>query len=342
MKKINNLTFKIVERFKIYGAVALAIILTGIVLLATVGMNIGLDFSGGAVVSVSLSDTFALDSELKESTKKEIIELVKSEGFTIGSERWAGEDNTILEIGLEYADKNGGDDVDYQTTFMNKIQGTEDAEFEDGLNYKIFKLVEAKDATFEKEDCSAQIVGASTARTLLKNAIIASCVAVVVMLLYIVIRFTLSSGLAAIISLCHDVFVMITLCTIFRIQINTTFIAAVITVIGYSINATIVIFDRIRELSKLNSMKDKTDAEIANAAIKGTLNRTIYTTITTLAVIVILAVVCQIMGVSTMGEFALPIIFGLLAGTYSSIFLASSLWVNVRKLGFKIKKLKKQ
>ncbi len=342
MKKIKDLTFKIVEHFKIYGPIAAALILTGVILLLTVGMNIGLDFSGGATVSVSLGDSFALDNELKQSTKNEILKLVEDEGFTIGSERWAGEDNTILEIGLEYDNKKSSEDKDYQTQFMNKIQGTEDEDFENGLNYKIFKLVEAKDATFEKEDCSAQIVGASTARTLLKNAILASCVAVVVMLIYIIIRFTLSSGLSAILCLCHDVFIMITLCTIFRVQINTTFIAAIITVIGYSINATIVLFDRIRELSKLNSMKEKTDAEIADIAIKNTLSRTIYTTITTLSVIVILAIVCQIMGVSTMGQFALPIIFGLIAGTYSSVFLAPSLWVYIRKLGFKIKKLKKQ
>lgn len=341
MKKIKDLNLKVADWFKYFGSAALALILTGIILLLTVGMNIGLDFAGGATVNVSLGAKFSNDETLKEQTKQEILDLIENKGFVIGSERWAGEDNTVLEIGLEYGSKENGDDAEYQKKFLESIQGTEDEAFEDGLLFEISELVKQKDDTFVKDDCSAQIVGASTARTLLKNAIIAASVAVVVMLIYIMIRFTVASGLAAIIALCHDMFIMITLCTIFQVKINTTFIAAIITIIGYSINATIVIFDRVRELKKLNSLKDATDSEIANLAVKNTLARTIYTTITTLVVIVVLAVVCALMGVSTMAEFALPIIFGLIAGTYSSVFLATPLWVYLRKLGAKIKKIKK-
>ena len=341
MKKIKDINLKVADWFKYFGSFALALILTGIILLLTVGMNIGLDFAGGATVNVSLGAKFSNDETLKEQTKQEILDYIENKGFTIGSERWAGEDNTVLEIGLEYGSKENGDDAEYQKKFLESIQGTEDEGFEDGLLFEISELVKQKDDTFVKDDCSAQIVGASTARTLLKNAIIAASVAVVVMLIYIMIRFTVSSGLAAIIALCHDMFIMITLCTIFQVKINTTFIAAIITIIGYSINATIVIFDRVRELKKLNSLKDATDSEIANMAVKNTLARTIYTTITTLVVIVVLAVVCALMGVSTMAEFALPIIFGLIAGTYSSVFLATPLWVYLRKLGAKLKKTKK-
>ncbi|MBO5851899.1 MAG: protein translocase subunit SecF [Clostridia bacterium] len=341
MKKIKDMNFKIVEWFKYFGSFAVALILTGIILLLTVGMNIGLDFAGGATVNVTLGEHFVINEGDKEGVKQEILDLIKNKGFIIGSERWAGEDNNVLEIGIEYGEKESGDDEEYQQKFLESIQGTEGGNFEDGLLFEISELVKVKDPTFVKDDCSSQIVGASTARTLLKNAIIASSVAVVIMLIYIIMRFTLSSGLSAIIALCHDVFIMITLCTIFKVKINTTFIAAVITVIGYSINATIVIFDRIRELQKLNSLKDASDSEIANLAVKNTLTRTIFTTLTTLIVIVVLAILCQIMGVTTMAEFALPIMFGLIAGTYSSIFLASSLWVYLRKLGAKIKKTKK-
>ena len=122
---------------------------------------------------------------------------------------------------------------------------------------------------------------------------------------------------------------------IFQIQVNTTFIAAVITIVGYSINATIVIFDRIRENKALNSMKDATNVEIANKSVAETLSRTILTTITTLATILALALVCSLMGVITMEEFALPIIFGLLAGTFSSVLLAPSVWVLLKKVGAK-------
>lgn len=341
MKKIKDINLKVAEWFKYFGSFAVALILTGVILLLTVGMNIGLDFAGGATVNVSLGAGFSSGEYDKEEVKNEILTFIESKDFKVGSERWAGEDNTILEIGIEYGDKGSGDDKEYQKKFLESIQGTEDEGFEDGLLFEISEIVKQTDPTFVKDDCSAQIVGASTARTLLKNAIIAASVAVVVMLIYIMIRFTVASGLAAIISLCHDVFIMITLCTIFHVKINVTFIAAIITVIGYSINATIVIFDRIRELKKLNSLKDASDSEIVNLAVKNTLSRTIYTTITTLLVIAILAVVCALTGVTTMAEFALPIIFGLLAGTYSSVFLATPIWMYLRKLGAKIKKTKK-
>ena len=188
------------------------------------------------------------------------------------------------------------------------------------------------------ENVATEIVSGETSRKLLGNAIIATAVAVVIMLIYIGFRFTLSSGLAAVIALVHDVLIMLALTTIFRVQVNTTFIAAIITIVGYSINATIVIFDRIREVKNLESMKGATDAEIANKSVIDTLGRTILTTVTTLSVIVVLAIVCAITGVSTMSEFALPIIFGLLAGTYSSVFLSTPIWVYLRKLGAKIKK----
>ncbi|MCQ2399561.1 MAG: hypothetical protein MJ072_03535 [Clostridia bacterium] len=103
---------------------------------------------------------------------------------------------------------------------------------------------------------------------------------------------------------------------------------AVITIIGYSINATIVVFDRIRELEKMPSYQDKTDKDIANEAITSTLTRSILTTLTTLAMISCLA----IFGTATIREFAFPIIFGLVAGAFSSVLLSAPIWVLLRKL----------
>ncbi len=342
--KIKNLlnfkSLKIVEKFKYFIAVPVAILITGIIILFTLGMNVGIDFAGGAIVKFDLGDYAATHAEVKGELREDIIEVVKEKGFTVSSERWSGDDNTILEVGLLLSlDGNKIDlnDDAQQSEFKNRIEGTEENGYKDGLQAIVEELVLASNEGFDEVVFEYDFVGAS-AEKLLKNALWATLIAVLVMLIYIMIRFTVSSGLAAVICLTHDVLMMLALTTIFQVQVNTTFIAAVITIIGYSINATIVIFDRIREIKKLDSMKDATDKEIANKAISDTLSRTILTTLTTLATIVVLAIVCTVMGVITMEEFALPIIFGLIAGTFSSILLAPSAWVYLKKLGAKIKK----
>ena len=187
-----------------------------------------------------------------------------------------------------------------------------------------------KNMTITEDDVNVKThtIGNEVMQAIIKNAAIAVAVAVVVILIYIAIRFTWISGLAAILALIHDVLVMTACTIIFQIPVNSTFIAAIITIIGYSINATIVIFDRVRELEKNPTDSLLTDAEIANKAIASTVWRSILTTITTLVMIVALA----IFGNSTIREFALPIIFGLIAGAYSSVLLSAPIWVYLRKL----------
>ena len=337
-------SFKIVEKFKIFAPISLAIILIGAILIMAIGLNVGLDFAGGTKLEIDLG--VVVHQEVKTQAESEIKKVIVDNKFEINSSvKWAGEDKNIMEIGL--ASKYDGVVVDRnnaeaQTEFVNKIEG------EDGLNSKIVDALIALNGEIDIDEIDIDIdsikvrtVNPITAQRLLVNALWATLAAVVVMLIYIIFRFTLSSGLAAITALAHDVLVMFAFMAIFRVQISTTFIAAIITIVGYSINATIVIFDRIRELKSLPSMEGMSDTAIANTAIKNTLGRTILTTLTTMATVIALAVVCSIMGVSTMEEFALPIIFGLIAGTYSSVFLASSFWVVYRKLGNKIRKTEK-
>ena len=340
MKKFNNL--KVVEKFKYFAIVPVAILIVAIVLLFTVGANIGIDFAGGAVVKFDVGEYLTLDDTVKGEVKEIIINKVEESGFKISQERWSGDDNTVLELGLSLELDGKKIDVDNtleQEEFRTRIEGSAENP-NSGLQYIVENAVLDYNAGIEEVSLEFNFVGASASK-LLKNAIWATVVAVIIMLIYIIIRFTLSFGLSAVICLLHDVLIMVALTTIFGIQINTTFIAAIITIVGYSINATIVLFDRVREIKKLASMKDKTNVEIANKAVGDTLSRSILTTITTLAAIVILAVVCAIMGITTMEQFALPIIFGLIAGTYSSILLAPSSWVLLNKLGAKIKKGKK-
>ena len=140
------------------------------------------------------------------------------------------------------------------------------------------------------------------------------------MLAYISIRFDLNSGLAAVVCLAHDVFIMIVAYSLFQIPLNTTMIAALLTILGYSINATIVIFDRIRENRKKLSMTDFD--KVVDTSIRQTLLRSINTTATTFLTIAALFV----LGVASIRQFALPLMVGILAGMFSSVFLAGNLW----------------
>ena len=329
MMKIKDLKLKIVEKFKFFAPVSLAIILIGAILMLVIGMNVGLDFGGGAKIEIDFGEALYNHENVKGDLVKKVEDTIKAEGFEIGSTRWSGDDETIFEVGIKYSlngKKINANNSEAQAEFIDKIEDVE----EGSLKAKIVSAVNTAYSDFELvvDDIGDTVVSGSTSQQLLKNAIWATVVAVVVMLIYIGFRFTLTSGLAAVIALIHDVLVMLAFTTIFQIQVNTTFIAAVITIVG---------FDTVREVSKLESMKGASDSEIANKSIVDTLGRSILTTITTLAAIVVLAIVCAVMGVSTMEEFALPIIFGLLAGTYSSVFLSAPIWVYLRKLGVKIK-----
>lgn len=167
---------------------------------------------------------------------------------------------------------------------------------------------------------------------ILKSALLAVSVALLLMLVYIIIRFELLSGIAAVLALLHDILIMVCFMGIFHIEINSTFIAALITILGYSINNTIIIFDRVRENIKFYANKRLNGklvkpAYIANKSVQETIWRSINTTLTTLIMIAMVAII----GVTDIRIFALPIIFGLLAGIYSSVFMAPTIWAMLAK-----------
>jgi preprotein translocase SecF subunit len=140
-------------------------------------------------------------------------------------------------------------------------------------------------------------------------------------LIYISFRFEWKFGIAAIAALIHDVLIMLVVYSIAQIAINASFIAAILTIVGYSINDTIVVFDRIRENKKHTKKIDYND--LVNRSISETMVRSINTSLTTLVTILAL----YILGVPAIKDFALPLVVGIIAGTYSSIFIASPLWV---------------
>ena len=172
------------------------------------------------------------------------------------------------------------------------------------------------------EGIEHQFISATISNEMSRDAIVAVIVAAILMMLYIWLRFRdLRFATSSVLALVHDVLVVLAFYAIIKWSVGSTFIACMLTLVGYSINATIVTFDRIRE--NINILPKSTPrSEIANKSITETLSRSIYSSLTTFIMVLVL----YIFGVSTIKEFALPIMVGIVFGTYSSICLASSLW----------------
>ena len=274
--------FKIVEKSKIWFSISLAIILIGVVLMCTRGLNFGIDFKGGTKLVVELGDNF---------DKVEVDNIVKE---------YASDAVTKTVEGTQYEIKS------------TELDETKTAELFDALKEKY--------TLDDSALVSETQIGPSVGKELSRNAIIAVLVACVAMLVYIAIRFEFTFGVAAIGALIHDVLITLSVYAIFDIPVNSSFIAAMLTIVGYSINDTIVVFDRIRENN--HSMRRSNPTEIANKSINKTLARSINTSLTTLIIIGAVNVF-----VPTVREFSFPLLIGIAAGAYSSIFIASPIWV---------------
>ena len=206
---------------------------------------------------------------------------------------------------------------------------------DNGYYIKVSEILDKEDINkvnnvFEKSyeaKTDISVVSNLVKKDLIKNAIIALIYAIIGIIVYITIRYKFSYAVSSIIALFHDVFMIVSMFAILKLEINSIFIAAILTIIGYSINNTIVIFDRIRENKKKLLNEDNLSKEdlikIANTSIKQTMLRSINTTITTMLPIICL-IVC---GSKEILEFDIAILIGLIAGAYSSIFMSSSIWV---------------
>lgn len=298
--------FNIAKNWKYYFAVPLVIILVAVIVFACIGFNLGIDFTGGTIIKVNFGTDISNNDY--NQYKSDIEKIVKNYGITNYSLQKEGT-NDEGAISIKFQDIKGKNEEK-----MTKIL----SDIKDDIVAKINPNDEI--SNFKVED--SQRIGASASTNLLKNALLAVSIATVLMLIYIAIRFEFASGVAAIVALLHDVLIMCAMVIICRIQINSSFIAALITIIGYSINNTIVIFDRIRENLRKDEYKKTTNAQMLDISIKQTMTRTIYTSLTTVLSVALLAII----GVSSIREFLFPIIIGLVAGTYSSIFISGTIW----------------
>lgn len=273
---------KIIEKTKLWFTLSAIIIVIGISLTVIRGLNFGIDFKGGSNVVIDLGENF---------NKPEADEIVK---------------NIVPDAITNELDK---------TQYEIKAKDLDTAKVSE-----VFEALKEKYGLEDRALISQDEMGASVGKELTRNSILALIVACIAMLLYIAFRFEMDYGLAAVLSLLHDVLITISIYAIFDIPVNTPFIAAILTIVGYSINDTIVIFDRIRENSR--STRRVSATEVANKSITQTMSRSINTSITTLITIIAINIF-----VPTVREFAFPLIIGIAAGTYSSIFIATPTWV---------------
>lgn len=288
--------------------------------------NIGVDFQGGTLLNVEMisKDNVDMNTTNKDYNIAIIEKVLNSYGFSVATSQASGESALVVRYSyVAYGNDPTKEAINYgtdeMTATMKDVNDSIMSDIETAfLNDS--KYVD-KDITIET---TASLIGTSSSVKLLKTALIAVSIALAAMFLYIIIRFDIFSALSAIIALMHDVIMMMAFTVIFRVEIGSTIVAGIITIVAYSINNTIVVFDRVREnIQPYKQSNLKLDIpNIVNESIMSTFTRTIYTTLTTLITIVILA----IMGVSSIRTFAWPIIFGLVAGFYSSVFVAAPLW----------------
>lgn len=278
---------KIVERRWIWYSISIAVIIVGVVFMFIKGLNLGIDFRGGTLMEINIGKAYNIE-DIRAILKARNVEAYVSK---------AGDNSQEVLIRM---------------TAVPNI---------DELRDQVFSDIKAKYNLSDKALLSVEKVGPTVGSELTRNAIYAVAIACVLMMIYIWLRFEIRFGVAAIISLVHDVLIMLAAVAIAGTQINTPFVAAVLTIVGYSINDTIVVFDRIRENMRKFGKKSS-PTELADVSIKETLARSINTLLTTLFTITAL----YILGVPSIREFAFPIIIGLVSGGYSSIFIASPIW----------------
>jgi SecD/SecF fusion protein len=299
-------TINFVSKKVIFFSASIAVILAGFVMMgvnkAQTGktLNFGLDFIGGTSTTMTLNEDMSV-----EEIDAQIVPYI---------EKITGDGN------VQTTKVAGSNDIIIKTRSLNKDEREE------------FANVMAENFGVDENSITAETISATVGAEMQRDAILSVVVSAFFMLLYIWFRFKdIRFGASSVAALLHDVLVVLAFYAFARISVGNTFIACMLTIVGYSINATIVIFDRIREnMHDQKSLKDID--ELVNRSITQTLSRSIFTSLTTFFMVFTLA----IFGVSSIREFAIPLMVGIVCGAYSSVCITGSLWLVLRtKLGKK-------
>ncbi|MHC1758384.1 MAG: protein translocase subunit SecF [Negativicutes bacterium] len=281
--------FSFVKLKYVFFSISAIVLLAGLVSIAAQGFNLGIDFTGGTLLDLKFA---------KPVTVSEVRAVLKD--FDL--------ENSVVQLaGTEKTDK--APNVIIRTRILDEGERRSVLQ---GLTTKIGQY----------DIMRVEKVGATIGSEMTREAIIALLLSWLVIIAYVSYRFEFRFGVAGILALVHDVMIVVGLFSIFHIEIDATFVAALLTIVGYSINDTIVIFDRIRENMKLMK-KGESLPDMVDKSIWQTMSRSIYTSLTVLFATAAL----YFLGGETTKTFSLALLIGFVAGTYSTVFLASPIWL---------------
>jgi preprotein translocase subunit SecF len=294
-----SFNYDFVKNRNLYFIISALLTVVGLVFLLVTGLKLGIDFESGSRVNIHANEPL---------TNEQVLSEFEDLGIEDATVVLAGKNNNQANI-----------------SFKGVLSKEE-----------IAKL----NTHFEKEygeSPSISTVTPTVGRELAQNALIAVVIASIGIIIYVAFRFEWSMGVASVVALLHDAFMIVAIFSMFRIEVDLPFIAAVLTIVGYSINDTIVTFDRIRENMRLEKVKTQEKlAEIVNRSIHETLGRSINTVLT----VIIAAVALLIFGADSIRNFSIALLIGLTFGAYSSIFIASQLWYVLKARQMKNKKVR--
>lgn len=282
------------------------VIVIGMLVAIFAGFKFDIDFKGGTTIEVDLKQDF---------NNVDIEKLVKTEINKVALVQKVGVDQTAVSITTDVISNEEA------TKITNKLK-------------EMYKGI---------EEPTLRNIQPAYGKELISSAAFSVIAGLILILIYIFVRFRtmgMSAAFSAIIALVHDVLVMLSVYAIFRLPLNSIFVAAILTVIGYSINDTIVVYDRIRE-NKKKMVKDSTD-EVINTSINGIFRRCLYTSLTTFVCALVLYVCAVVYNQSVLRDFAFPLMIGVLSGTYSSVCLAAPIWYMLDKKNNKVVPAKKE
>lgn len=293
---MKGFNFNFIKYRYIFFIISTLIIIVGAVFAATSGFRYDIDFKGGTNIQAELKTEF---------DNNEIEKLVESKINIKPLIQKVGTDQTVVSITTDVIS-----------------------------NEQVSQVVEALKEKYQGiEEPTTRNVQPAFGKELVNAALLAVSISMVLILIYIFIRFRvlgMSSAVAAILGLVHDCLIMFAVYAVFKLPINSVFIAAILTVVGYSINDTIIIYDRIRETKKKMAKDDL--SQVINKSVNQTLMRSINTTVTTVICIVAIYVLAAIYNQQVLKDFSFPLMIGVISGAYSSIFISAPLWYQFKNM----------
>ena len=301
-QNLPKIRFDILKRSKLWFAISLLIIIPGIFCMFTKGFNFGIDFTGGTIIEMEFQ---------QEVTLPQVRDVLREYNL----------DNATIQLSGDVSNVEASKDVMIRTMDLEE-------------NERKAVMASLKDEIGDYTVLREEKVGATIGGELITDALMATVISWILIILYVSYRFEWRFGIAAILTLIHDVLIVLSVFSFLQKQVDSSFVAAILTIIGYSINDTIVIFDRIRENQRLHFKRGGDLNELANRSIYQTLTRSLYTVFTVLFTTFAL----YFFGGDTTNDFSFALLIGFFSGSYSSIFIASPLWV-VLKNRFPAKKI---